>query len=173
MLLISDGSFFIPKSCKSNIIYLAFFWVLGSMVGVWLSRIIYNTYFPLMLAYNKIGVSIVTMVFVKTFPLVILVFVSLYITDRWIPLFAFIRSALFSFCSGIIYCVYCSSGWLLSFLLLFSGIWINVILLQYWIYILFHKQRSFRKAAYCILAILCVQLAERFLVYPLLSVLDI
>ena len=166
-------SFFTSKDQIHRLTIFVFLWVLGLSFGILPARVIFHKYKPLMLAGNFSGVSIVPMILVKIFPLIISIFISLYISDYLILVLAFIRSFIFGFCIGIIYSIYSSAAWLIHMLILLSGLFLNVILLHYWMSILLFHRRSFYNAVIISGLILLAVISEQCFIAPLLAMLNI
>lgn len=173
LLHVMKYSYFTYRDRLYRLTLFVFLWVLGVSFGALPARIIFYKYNPLMLVGNFSVVSIVPMILVKIFPLIISIFISLYISDHLILMLAFIRSFLFGFCIGIICYIYSSAAWLVHILLLFSGLFVNVILLHYWMSILLFHRRSLYSAVVISGIVLMVVIVEQCFIVPLLGMLNI
>lgn len=169
---VMNYSFFTSGYRIYRLSYMAFSWILGISVGILTARVILKLHNPLMLVGNYAGVSIVPIILVKVLPLFVSIFLSLYFSDQLILILAFIRSFLFGFCSSVIYCIYDHTAWLIHILLLFTGFFVNVALLYYWISILLFHRRSLFAASIISGIILLVLIAEQCFLVPLLAMLN-
>lgn len=161
------------KSDKLKIMYLGFVWILGLLIGFCFSKIICYSYNPMVRIAQLGNVSIVSLIFVKFLPLIIIILLTLFTGDKYIFIVAFIRATVFSFCTGIIYFVYPNCSWLLIPLMFFSGFLINVFLLDYWMRTIVYRRRSSKYVLQYSLCIALILLMEHFLVSPFIASLMI
>lgn len=156
---------------KASVAFLAVCWTLGICLGAYFAALSFDNVSFLMRTVVSNRVSISGMLLAAFFPLTLTAIFILFSLRFFLLLLAFCKAFSFSFCACCILYVYGSSGWLIQQLLLFSDLFLILILLWLWIRLLSSNDSIKKDLLICSFLSLFVGSVDCFIVSPFLVTL--
>lgn len=140
------------KGCRS---FLAFFWILGWVFGIWTaSESELDCRFWMYGIFDS-SISILSLLFFSFLPFLISIFLVLQNTSYLLPLIAFGKAFILAIVSFFVLITYGSAGWLIGSLYLFSDLCLLPVLFFFWSRYVSGKRvpSSWEITGYCVWAI--------------------
>ena len=164
MFWLSD--FYKRYRCIFRVVFLAFFWTASLIYGVYFSAKDPSVVSLMrLLPYSQ--VSIVGLIVVSILPLLISIVFVYYRKPIVIYTILICKGFLSGYCIGGLALVYCSAGWIIDILLLFSDSCITLILLWFWYrYLVRNECNLKRDGAVAFVLSFLVCLIDHFIVTP-------
>ena len=159
-----------PISCNANRCWLAFYWIIGILAGVWISVFSGFNCSSLMRSVPYGAVSIVSLVLIVFLPFLLSAIVVFFSCRVILFLIVFVKGCLMALVSmGVVYS-YGGVGWFIRGFLCFSDMASLPLLYWYWMHILEMEGFSALRTGLCLLGpVYCIGSIDFCLIMPFLA----